>query len=226
MKTSQTVFHVLDLDRTLFDTAKLAQRLKEIIAWRNTKLADDINAQIKQHAASKTSFFIFEYIAHQIGHDMLNEYVNELSYIAPAKELLLPGATERIAFAKSQPGWSMGIFTYGSKRDQMIKLRLAGLQMERYIITDTPKKGDILASWKQPNGKYRLPIEFGGHLVDTLTLDDDKLVAFENLPDDVFGQWITKASLGGSTELKKFSNNVRVVRDLKESIEYLKNRLY
>ena len=196
-----------------------------VIARHDESLAKRISEELIRNAKQQKSFFIFEYIAEQIGHDQLNVYVNELNYITPSSEILLPGAAERIAFAKSQPGWSVGILTYGAKRDQMIKLKLAGLQLERHLITDVTKKGELLASWKLPNGKYQLPIEFGGHTVDKLTLDDDKLISFEGIPDDVLGQWVTRASVGGSTELQKLTSNIKVVRSLEESIRYLKTKL-
>lgn len=224
-KAHQTVFHILDLDRTLLDTLKLAHTLKEIIARRDRDLTKDIDKEIKQHTEAKTPFYLFEYLAERIGQDKLNSYVNELNYIAPSSELLLPGATERIAFAKSHPGWSVGVLTYGSKRDQMIKLKLAGLQLERFLVIDSPKKGELLASWKRKDGRFKLPLEFGGHIVDILTLDDDSLVAFENMPEGVYGQWVTHASIGGVTELQKLPANVRLVHSLDESIDYLKRTL-
>ncbi len=225
MKANPTVFQILDLDRTLLDSAKLGHYLKDVIARHDEKLAHAVNDEILKHLEARTSFYIFDYIAQQVGEEKLNSYVSELNYHAPASELLLPGATERIAFGKSQPGWSVGILTYGAKRDQMIKLKLAGLQMERHLITDTPIKGEILASWKLPDGKFQLPIEFGGHVVDKLTLDDDKIIAFSGLPDDVLGQWVTHAFIGGATELQHVPENVKMVTSLEASIEYLKKRL-
>lgn len=225
MKTNPTVFHILDLDRTLLDTAKLAHYLKEIIARRDVKLSQDIDTELTKYAHEKKSFFIFEYIAERIGHEKLDSYIHELNYTAPASELLLPGACERIAYAKSQPGWSVGILTYGSPRDQKVKLKLAGLQMERCLITDNPKKGSLIASWKLANGTYKLPIEFGGHTVDALTLDDDKLIAFSDLPEDVLGQWVTHASIGGAVEMQKLPSNVRMVPSLEASVAYLRTRL-
>jgi len=225
MKANPTVFQILDLDRTLLDTSKLAHHLKEIIARRDPGLARDIGTEIKRHKENSTSFFIFEFIAKKIGEEQLAKYVSELNYNYPAKELLLPGATERIAFAKSQHGWSMGILTYGAVRDQKIKLKLAGLQLEHYIITDTPKKGAIIATWQLPNGKYKLPIEFGGHTVDQLTFDDDKFIAFKDLPEDVLGQWVTKTSIGGTNEIRKHAANIRPVSNLEASIRYLKTKL-
>lgn len=225
MKTNPTVFHILDLDRTLLDTSKLVHHLKEIIAHHDVQLSKDIGTELTSYAQQQKSFFIFEFIAKRVGYDNLNKYINELNYNVPANGLLLPGASERIAFAKSQPGWSMGILTYGSPHDQNIKLKLAGLQMERHFVTDEPRKGSLLASWKLPNGKYKLPVEFGGHTVDILTLDDDKLMAFTNLPEDVFGQWVTHASIGGAVEMQNLPDNIRAVANLEASIAYLKTKL-
>jgi hypothetical protein len=225
MKTNRTIFQILDLDRTLLDTPKLVRTLQRIIANEDPQLAETITEQLKQHTAARTSFFIFDFIAEHVGQEKLTEYVNKLNYAAPASELLLPGANDRIAFTKSQPGWSGGILTYGLKRDQTIKLKLVGLQMERYIITNSQKKGELIASWKQANGTYKLPIEFGGHTVDMVTLDDDKFIAFDGLPSDVSGQWITTAAIGGTVEMQKLSSNVRPVTSLQASVDRLSTKL-
>lgn len=225
MKANKKVFHILDLDRTLLDTSKLAHQLKEIIAHDDDHLASDIHDEIVKHYNEGTSFFIFEYIAERVGELQFGKYMDELQQRNPTLELFLPGSLERIAYAKSQPGWGMGIMTYGSKRDQMIKLKLLNLQFEHLLITDSPYKGEMIASWKLPNGKFKLPIEFGGHVVDSITLDDDKHSAFNHLPDGVYGQWVAHASLGGTTELQSISENVRVVPDLYASVAYLKTKL-
>ncbi len=226
MKTDLKVFHVLDLDRTLLNTSKLAHHLKEIIASHDSVLAEDIHNEINKHIDEKTSFFIFEYIASKIGELQFGKYMDELQQINPSLELFLPGALERIAYAKSQPDWAMGIMTYGSERDQMIKLKLLNLQFEHLLVTDSPYKGEIIASWKKPDGSFKLPMEFGGHTVSIVVLDDDKHAAFEHLPDGVYGQWIAHASLGGNTELQSVSGNIRVVADLFGSIAYLKTKLH
>ncbi|MES2630947.1 MAG: hypothetical protein V4611_03240 [Patescibacteria group bacterium] len=225
MKPNTKVFQIIDLDRTLLDTAKLAHYLKEIVARHDQKLSENINNEIIKHLAQRKSFFLFEYIAKQVGDEEFKKYIDELHVIAPTIELLLPGAKERIAYAKSQPGWGMGIMTYGSKRDQMIKLKLIDLHLEHLMIVNSPYKGELIASWKLPDGTFKLPIEFGGHIVDIVTLDDDKLIAFEGLPEGAYGQWIAHASLGGSTELQNFSEHIRVVPNLEMSVHYLKTKL-
>ena len=225
MKVNRKVFQILDLDRTLLNTSTLAHQLKEMVAKNDSQLAKSINDEIMRHQKERTSFFIFEYIAQKIGEEKFHTFIEELHKAAPSMELLLPGAKERINYAKSQPGWGMGIMTYGSKRDQMIKLKLIGLQFEHLLITENPHKGKIISSWQLEDGTFKLPIDFGGHVVDVVTLDDDKLIAFEYLPQGAYGQWITDASLGGSTELMHFSENVRVVPSLEASISYLKTKL-
>lgn len=225
MKPSQKVFHILDLDRTLLDTSKLSQTLKELIAKQDRQLAQLIHDEALRHAQARTSFFIFEYIERKIGEAAFDTLIKDLHKAVPSKNLFMPGAIKRIAYAKSKPGWGMGIMTYGSRRDQMIKLKLLGLHHEHLLITDTPEKAAIIIKWKRPDGTFKLPIDFGGHTVDILTLDDDKYIAFEQLPEGVYGQWITNAALGGTTELPHLSENMRAVSSLTGSIQYLKTKL-
>jgi len=222
---SLKVFHILDLDRTLLNTSKLAHSLKQIVVQDDQELAGAIDAEIKEHFDNKTSFFIFEYIASKVGDLKFHTYIGELHKTLPKEALFLPGALERIAFAKSQPGWALGIMTYGSRRDQMIKLKLLGLHHEHLLITNTAEKGEIIATWLQPDGRFKLPIEFGGHIVDTVTLDDDKRVAFKGLPKGAYGQWISSAALGGTTDLQYFNENIRIVANLEGSVGYLKTKL-
>lgn len=225
MKTKPSVFHIIDLDRTLLDTSKLAERLRAIVAKNNADLALAIEREVEKYAQLTNSFFMFEYIAINAGHDALESYVEELNATTDVEDLLLPGAVNRMEFATSQPNWEMGILTYGSPHDQEIKLKLVGLDTKHRIITSTPKKGAIIASWKQPDGTYQLPDAFGGHTVDVLTFDDDKLVAFEDLPEDVLGQWITKSSMDSTFESDDLPGNVRAIADLESSIAYLKTKL-
>jgi len=225
MKPSQKVFHILDLDRTLLDTSKLSHALKEIIAKDDKSLAQNIHDEALKHAHARTSFFIFEYIAKRVGEEKLKVYLSQLHNELPAKTVFLPGAVERITFAKSKPGWGMGIMTYGSRRDQMIKLKLMGLHHERLLITNTPNKSEIIRQWKQEDGRFKLPLEFGGHTVNTLTLTDDKHVAFENLPAGIHGQWVSRAALGGVNELKYVSSNIRVYSNLERATAHLRQLL-
>jgi hypothetical protein len=225
MKRKLAVFHIIDLDRTLIDTSKLAKHLKEIVAIDNPDLALAIENEIQKYAQLNTSFFIFEFIAKHTGYDVLDKYIDELSAVLQASELLLPGAKSRMAFSNSQPEWGMGILTYGSPHDQEIKLKLAGLDSERRMITDNPKKGAVIASWKLPDGTYELPIEFGGQIADVLIFDDDKLVAFDDLPSDVLGQWITRASVDKIDDSQSLPENIQQVADLEASVMYLKTKL-
>jgi len=62
MKTNPTVFHILDLDRTLLDTSKLVHHLKEIIAHHDVQLSKDIGTELTSYAQQQKSFLIFEFI--------------------------------------------------------------------------------------------------------------------------------------------------------------------
>jgi hypothetical protein len=221
MTAKRSVFQILDLDRTLLDTAKLARMVQEIIAVDNPQLSDTIGEKLLLGTAQRASFFMFEYIGLQVGQPKLESYIAELANKVSNDDLLLPGARERIAFGKSQSGWDVGILTYGAIRDQTIKLQLVGLQDEKFIVTDTHQKGRLIASWKSPSGQYQLPHQFGGQAVDSITLDDDTLDSFVGLPSDASGQWITIASTDVSKAPQQLLSNVTPQDDLQASIDFL-----
>ena len=225
MKTKPSVFHIIDLDRTLFDTSKLITTMRGMIAIGHPEFALVMDEAIAKCSSNGNSFFIFDFIGDNIGQTALSEYVLQLAGTLGASDLLLPGANDRIAFAASQPEWGMGILTFGSPKDQEIKLKLAGLDKHSYIVTDTPEKGAIISSWRLPNGQYQLPKAFGGRVVDILTFDDDKRTAFDNLPEDVLGQWINKESALLERKASALPSNVHAIPDLRSSVEYLKSKL-
>jgi hypothetical protein len=221
MTAKRSVFQILDLDRTLLDTAKLAHMVQEIVAVDNPQLSGIIGKKLTLGTAQRASFFMFEFVGQQVGQPKLELYLAELADKVSADNLLLPGARERIAFGKSQPGWDVGILTYGAPRDQLKKLQLVGLQDEKVIVTDTHQKGRFIASWKLPSGQYQLPPQFGGQVVDSVTLDDDTLDSFVGLPSDARGQWITIASTDVTTAPQQLLGNVTPQADLQASIAFL-----
>jgi hypothetical protein len=226
MTAKQTGFQILDLDRTLLDTAKLARMVQKIVAVDDPQLADIIGQKLSLGTAQRASFFMFEFIGQHAGQAKLESYLAELTNTVCADDLLLPGALERIAFGKRQPGWDVGILTYGAPRDQLKKLQLVGLQHEKIIVTDTHQKGRLIASWKLPSGKYQLPPQFGGNVVDYITLDDDTIDSFTGLPSDASGQWITIASTDVTAAPQQLLSTVTPQADLQASIAFLTTKYF
>ncbi len=139
---------------------------------------------------------------------------------------LLPGAQERLVFAETisslSPAW--GILTYGDKIDQILKMRIVGLEDAPIYITNTPNKSEVLHTWKNPKGAFQLPLSYGGQVVDMLTLEDDKLRAFYNLPSGVTGLWVATPGKAGHSEADVSTRDIIPVATLFESIEHLKRR--
>jgi hypothetical protein len=222
---SKTVFHALDLDRTLFDTSKLVQTLFEALRLEDVQLSEELLHVNQEHEGAGTSFFIFEYLEEKLGDDGLKNLIKSIQDAASPQEFLLPGAQERIAFSTSRPGWGVGIITYGEKTSQTIKLKIGGLDHLPALITDSPQKGALISSWQQEDESYRLPRVFGGGLVDMVVLDDDKKEAFELFPKQALGQWVTNASVGNDRTVGTLPDNVTKVPNLTASIDYLNNTL-
>lgn len=191
MSANKRVFHAIDLDRTLLNTALLAQELENIVAERIPGFEKELHDQMAAYIQRGESFFIFEYFVSRHGLEAMQACVAELQKRFSQDDFLLPGARERLDFATSQPGWGVGIITYGSSITQKIKIHLCGLDSYQYYITTTPKKSECITSWQQSNGEFKLPEEFGGGVADVVVLDDDKFEAFQELPTNTVGNWLT-----------------------------------
>lgn len=133
---------------------------------------------------------------------------------------LRPGAKERLAFADTvtdaRP--SAGILTYGDEIDQRMKLEIAGLADVPMILSPTPNKSEVLRLWQQSDSAFQLPLEFGAQIVTAITLEDDKLRAFDDMPSGVIGIWVN------ATNTHETPVHLVRVNNLLESIEYLKNQ--
>ncbi len=214
------VFHAIDLDRTLLDTPRLTTDVINIVEAYDSALAsemrtDEVDAQIRGESPP-----IYSRIAARFGEKGLHEIMASVKF---RDELLLPGARERLAYTRSRQGWSGGIMTYGDETVQNWKLSLLGLEHEAHLVVDTRRKGALIASWALAEGGIQLPDAFGGVVVDTVVLDDDRAVAFEGLPDFCYGNWVHPVV--AENEDSMLPPSVRRVDDLHGSIVRLENIL-
>lgn len=222
--TNKKLFQIIDFDRTIFDTSKFAllvtAELEAIRPGMGKSLDDRFEAAYK----NRETFFVFRYIREEIGLDGLEGLIETVINREGVDALLMPGARERLAFAEQigtqQPAW--GILTYGDADDQYMKLRIAGFKDVPTILLETPDKSEIIATWKNDDGTFTLPAEFGGHTVDVISLEDDKLRAFNNIVEGITGVWM-KNPLNELAEGETIPEEVHPVNDMYESIEYLKS---
>lgn len=191
MKTS--IFQLIDYDRTMFDTSRFIREVTARVNRFREGMGDAIDARFEQTYKSEQTFFIMQFIRDELGAEVLDELVQEVLADNPGDRFLLPGVEQRLDVAAQlstiQPSW--GILTYGHEVDQLLKLKIGGFSDAPVFISDTPDKSELIRSWLQPDGSFALPAEFGGATAEKLSFEDDKIRAFHNLPDNVFGVWIT-----------------------------------
>lgn len=224
--TQPKVFQLIDLDRTLFDTSAFAKaviaEVNEIHPGLGTQLDEQFEAAYKQ----EETFFLLRYLRQEQGDVWFEELVDRVVVAHGAETFVLPGAHQRLEFADTvrddRPAW--GILTYGDEIDQLMKLRIIGLENEPLCLTSTPDKGQVLASWQNEDGTFQLPDSLGGERVELLTFEDDKLRAFLNLPSNVLGVWVKDIAQNEAQEVATPKNVVHV-SNLFESINYLTTQL-
>ena len=189
-----SVFQAIDLDRTLFNTSHFVELIMARVEEWEPGLGKKLEARFEEAYKNETTFFALDFIRQRFGDEKYEGLIATIAAETNPDELLLPGARERLARADelSDVRPSFGIVTYtNNASDQLMKLRLVGLENVPLMITDTPHKAKVIESWQQADGTFRLPQEFGSSVVETITLEDDKLRAFVGLPDGVQGVWIT-----------------------------------
>lgn len=220
------VFQLLDFDRVLFDTTRFITAITEEIDQQSPGYGQELGMKIKEAYKKEETFFLFRYLRETKGDDWVEHLVDQVVTRLGADAFILPGVRERLYFAESfttaRPTW--GIVTYGDEIDQRMKLRIANLEAAPVLITTTPDKGTIIASWQRSDGTFQLPVEFGGQVVDTVTFEDDKLRAFRHMPENSLGIWVTKDEKANARIENAELPNVVVAPDLFASVEILKHR--
>jgi hypothetical protein len=187
------LFQLIDFDRVLFDTSKFVKLLTDDINVLYPGLGTELDERFEEAYKTEETFFVLTYLREKYGDAWLEERVQSLAERYGAEAFMMPGMTERLVAADSlsshRPSW--GILTFGDEQDQRMKLRLVGLESAPIYFTDTPDKAGIITSWQRTDGRFVLPNAFGGGDVAMVSLEDDKLRAFQNMPENALGIWMT-----------------------------------
>lgn len=190
---NRSVFQLIDLDRTLFNTAFFAKALTDEIERTEPGLGSRLEELFEAAYEKEQTFFMLRYLRETHGNEWFENLVQRVVAVHGVDAFKMPGLEARLSVADKvtprRPSW--GLLTYGDEIDQRMKMRIIGLEHAPVVFTPTPDKGDILRSWKKDDGTFTLPAEFGGGQVERLTFEDDKLRAFKHLPKDVIGYWIS-----------------------------------
>lgn len=225
MTSSKSLFQVIDLDRTLFDTSKFAKLITDEVNKLHPGVGSNLDQKFEDAYKNDTTFFMLRHLRAEMGDAAFEQMVDEVVMREGVDSLLMPGAKERLLFAHevsdSLPAW--GVLTYGDEIDQLMKLRLIGLEQAPTLILPTANKSEALLTWQNDDGTFTLPAIFGGATVEAISLEDDKLRAFIGMPEQVTGIWMVNAQNKDQLRSESLPNNVKPVDSLYESIEYLRS---
>ena len=224
--TKCSVFQLIDLDRTLFDTSKFVKAVTDEVDRLKPGLGTELDLRFEEAYEKEETFFLLRFLRQHYGNVWFEDLVSIVAEKYGAESFLISGARERLEFAETlsdeKPAWAL--LTYGDEIDQRMKMRLIGLEDAPVVFTPHPEKGEIMRSWQMPNGRFQLPEVLGGRTVDELVFEDDKLRAFHDLPEHVLGIWIAAPGKTNHAQGIELANSIVPVQNPFETIEILKNR--
>lgn len=225
---NKRVFQLIDLDRTLFDTSRFAKLITNEVNKIHPGLGTQLDTRFEEAYKNEETFFLLRYLRHEMGDEPFEQLVMDIVEREGKDSLLLPGAKERLRLADeySLDGPSWAILTFGDEIDQRMKLRIIGLQDAPLILSETPDKGFLIRQWQNEDGTFTLPLHREAEAVEMLTLEDDKLRAFNDIPANVYGIWVTPRADAKVILNDQKPERVTHVADLFESIDYLQNLIF
>lgn len=185
-------FYVLDFDRCLGDTEALHDVLVEAVTSLTPITQGMLDAARQATEASGGSFDTEKYVSGQLkasGGDVSWRHIREdFLRRAQARDMLLSHAGELLEELRAR-GEAFGILTHGGQEWQRAKLIGSRLGWVPALVTNTPRKGEVLRSWQQPDRRFLLPRELSPRplIASELVLIDDKLISFADIPSGVRG---------------------------------------
>lgn len=215
-ETNYDTFYLVDLDRTLLDTATAADVMIDLIHDHSPEMATYIHDKLNELLGFGVSYSIRDAIAEKGGEEMARAIDEAFIEYGRIHNLKYEGADALLEFAAQSDKSGVGILTYGSPVGQQVKLRAAGFESIPTLVTDQKYKGKLLSEW-QSNGLYKLPEEYGSVAVKEIVFVDDKVLSFDGVPEAVVGYWLTQeVSLLDAVE---YPENVTPVSTLTAIIE-------
>lgn len=187
LTSKDSVFYILDFDRTLADSDKLLEVFIEVAEEHSAISREQIEKADRDVKLRGDSFDTASYVRdHLVIADdgqsdewdrMLKQFIHECRSL----NMLLPGASDLLERLATR-GDRYGILTYGNPLWQGIKLTAAGFNHVDHIVTDRKEKSLFIKKWQQADGSFTIPHEFGGGTAASVVMIDDKAVSFDGFP--------------------------------------------
>lgn len=186
-------FYVLDFDRCIGDTARFHTVLEEAIEHVTDIHPADIRKARIETELSGGSFDTAKYVMRVLESTKSSvswdDICSEMIKRACREDMLEPHARDLLRILNERRA-CYGILTYGGEAWQRAKITASRLESVPYLITDMHAKGQVLASWQQPDGTFVIPPGLAGErslIADSLVLIDDKAASFQDIPLGVRG---------------------------------------
>lgn len=223
------IFYILDFDRCIADTNALFDEFEREVVAHTGLTAWSLRNVRHEVEAVGDSFDTATYVRAQLELGNLqgewNQIVDGFIEVCKGKDMLNPGARELMAWLEERE-IPYGTLTYGEEMWQRLKLQAAGLSDMLCLITDDKRKGDIVQSWKNSEGKFELPRELGGGIYDKLVLVDDKAVSFDDFPSlPSHGYWVLSTRHELPSQSGEVPGNVKRVESLNDLLEILNKNI-
>ncbi|MBC7459335.1 hypothetical protein H7200_01310 [Candidatus Saccharibacteria bacterium] len=207
-------YYILDLDRTILNTDKAADLMRNAVSWHNTDLASELAQRIEDYTLLGESFSIRDFIVERIGEDGIAEIETKYNELSAAVDVLNPGAQSLLDYLQTKPDAGVGILTFGSPLGQAMKIHAAGLDVLPFLVTGETFKGQQISSWRRDDGLYQLPPELGGGTTNQIVFVDDKPFSFKGLAADCRGYWVKSLYDAGNEKLPSYVQPVENLKDI------------
>lgn len=177
----------VDLDRCLLDTEKFYNDFMAVVSrhalvdWR---VVQQQRYEIEKSQGSFDGMTAIRGLLPGAGEDrFMRGVISDFLAAAQDHSYLYDGAKELVEFLHER-GVPWGILTFGGQEWQKLKLQVTGLDRFPHLITDQRMKAKLLKEWLRSE---RMPVRLGSGYVTDIVLVDDKLVSFQELPQNAYG---------------------------------------
>lgn len=193
--SSSSCYLLIDLDRVLYNTDALSQLYIDTLSRHFPQHASQLRTQ--EQAGRGSAFSMLDHLRALLTDkeiDMITRECRDNALQQPDAHYM-PGARETLEYLRGG-GQQFGIFTYGNKAWQQLKLAIIGADDIPHHITQAANKPAEMMSWYDTATQtFRLPRSLRADgSVQRLIIVDDKPSNVTQLPPHVAGVHIAHAA--------------------------------
>ena len=205
---TKNTLYIIDLDRTLVDVEKVMETARDSCEALGIGF-NQIDRKYRELAAKEIPYSPLQDIKK---HTTLIEFNKKFIELSQNNRLLFDDSPEFIARLKSKKIDHI-ILTYGIDDEwQILKIEAAGLSSIPVVIIKDRYKSRVINSWYS-GGRFK-PDSSELATYDNCVVVDDRIIAFDELPDNCRGYLLDRA--GKIRDPAKLSDSIQLIRSLSE----------